>query len=1366
MKKVLGLDLGVASIGWALVNQAENENEKSSIIKIGVRVNPLTSDEKQNFTAGKTITTNADRRDKRSKRRNLQRYHLRRDNLIELLKNSGWIDNETLLSENGNKSTFETYKLRAKAVEEEISLSELARVLLMINKKRGYKSNRKAKGKESGTFLDDSEISKILYEKYLTPGEYSLSLLANDKKNLPDFYPSDLQAELDRIWNKQKIFYPELLTDDFRKDIQGRGTQDVTKLFNSRYQVFTAENKGKQRKIQSLEWRVRALSEKIEIDVLAYIIANLSGAINSSSSYLGNISDRSKKLYINGITIGQYLYNNLMSNPHFSIKNNVFYRLDYLDEFERIWEKQKTFHNELTPELKTKIRDNIIFYQRRLKSQKYLVSYCNFEPQRKVAPKSSIFFQEFKIWQTINNLSLTNTDTGEIRELSIEEKIKIAQELQVKKELDSKSVFDLIIDNKQERREYELNYNKLQGNITISEIFEKFLEICDIVNQKDSDYKKLSANEIKSIIKNTFTNNGYNCSILDFDTSLNKKDLEKQPLFKLWHLLYSYENDNSATGDHSLIQKISELLNMPEDLARIVSTISFTNDYASLSHHAISKILPFLKQGYIYDKACMQAGYKHSESSLTKEEIDNKELVVSLKPIPKNSLRNPVVEKILNQMINVINALDSSFGKPDEIHIEMARELKQNQKQREVTSKRNDQQEKDNANISELLKKAPFNLKYVSKSDIVKYRLYEELKLNGYKTLYSGKYISKEELFSRKIDIEHIIPQAIMFNDSYSNKTLEFREINQEKDKMTALDYVTTKGNDLLEQYKRIVNELYRSKAISRSKKDFLLMDFSHVPDDFLNRDLSNTQYIAREARNILEQYVKVVMPTTGGITSKLREDWQLVDVMKELNLPKYEKAGLVAVITDKDGNQKLSIKDWSKREDHRHHAMDALTIAFTKPSYIQYLNNIKAKSDKNSAIYGIATKETKVITNGTKKKRIFIPPMPLDELRNAFKNELETLLVSVKAKNKVVTQNINKSKNRGGYNKKIQLTPRGRLHAEQIYGLRKRYKTELIPIKKIDLEKVNSVASEKERNALIERLMQFNGDPKKAFCGKNSPDKNPIWLDKIHSKQVGDKVKCVELEIGYSIRKEINKDISVNSVNKVIDSKCRKLLEERLKGYDNNPKTAFANLDANPIWLNKEKGIKLKRISILESFPGIPLHHKKDKEGKTILNDENHSIPTDYVNPKNNHHVAIYRNAEGNLEEIVVTFMEVLERKIKGEPIINKEYNKDKGWVFLFSMKINEMFVFPNKETYFDPTIIDLKNPANNKLISPNLYRVQSVSKKDYWFRHHHCSKKDDTKELKNITWKRVKSINELNKVIKVRIDHIGNIVDVGEYD
>ena len=110
---------------------------------------------------------------------------------------------------------------------------------------------------------------------------------------------------------------------------------------------------------------------------------------------------------------------------------------------------------------------------------------------------------------------------------------------------------------------------------------------------------------------------------------------------------------------------------MPEDYAKILANIVFKSDYSSLSAKAIGKILPHLKDGLQYDVACEYAGYRHSKSSLTKEELENKKLKDRLEILPKNSLRNPVVEKILNQMVNVVNEVIDTYGKPDEIRIEI-----------------------------------------------------------------------------------------------------------------------------------------------------------------------------------------------------------------------------------------------------------------------------------------------------------------------------------------------------------------------------------------------------------------------------------------------------------------------------------------------------------------------------------------------------------------------------------------------------------------------------------------------------------------------------------------------------------------------
>src|SRR5690625_5440573 len=125
------------------------------------------------------------------------------------------------------------------------------------------------------------------------------------------------------------------------------------------------------------------------------------------------------------------------------------------------------------------------------------------------------------------------------------------------------------------------------------------------------------------------------------------------------------------------------------------------------------------------------------------------------------------------------------------------------------------------------------------------------------------------------------------------------------------------------------------------------MMKAEDIPDDFLNRDLGNTAYIARKAREILLDITRRVTVTSGKITARLREDWGLIDVLKELNWPKYKAAGMTYYEENRHKQQLRRIEDWTKRNDHRHHAMDAITVAFTKPGIIQYLNNLNAESRK-----------------------------------------------------------------------------------------------------------------------------------------------------------------------------------------------------------------------------------------------------------------------------------------------------------------------------------------------------------------------------------------------------------------------------------
>lgn len=1395
MKRILGLDLGTASIGWALVDEKENDSEHSSIIRIGVRENPLTVDEETNYEKGKSITTNADRRLKRSMRRNLQRFKLRRKNLVECLLSAGIMTDATKLYETGNRTTFNTYRARARAVTEEISLEDFARVMMMINKKRGYKSNRKIKGDDEGELVDGMDVAKRLYDNHLTPGQLLLELDKQGKKSRPPFYRSDLQSEFDKIWAIQREFYPEILTDQFKDTIAQYGKNQTSSAFYGIYKISTAKTSGKDKYRQTLTWRTDALSKQIDIEALAYVLADINGAINNSSKRLAMISDRSKELYFNHLTVGQYLMKRLDENPNASLKNIIFYRQDYLDEFEAIWQCQEKHHPELTPELKAELRDIVIFYQRNLKSCKSLVDTCEFEHKEhkaivdgkektiniglKVCPKSSPLFQDFKIWQVLNNLQVSvvghrrrkiKSDSRQLslfadneieatqRYLTLEEKNKLFKELTIKGKLPKAKILSLLFDKP---KELDLNYQEVEGNNTMAAIYGAIRNIISLTGNGEYDFNRMTADKIQGLVGDILGRLGYKTDFLSFNPLLEGKAMEQQPAYKLWHLLYSYTGDNSNTGNEALYRKIEELCGFEKEYAQELAKLSFPADYGNLSAKAIRKILPYMMRGMGYSDACEQTGYVHSARSLTKQQLKDKEYKTQLDILPRNSLHNPVVEKILNQMINVVNDVAREYGRPDEIRIEMARELKKSQAERQSLDEAIRKNTAESEKIRKLLE-TEFGMKHPSRNDILRYRLYEELRPNGFKTLYTNTYIPRHELFSKKFDIEHIIPQARLFDDSFSNKTLETRTANIEKGDSTAYDYVRKKyDEEEAQRYEERVRELFEAKAISKTKRDHLLMTADDIPTDFIDRDLKNSQYIARKAVEILEQIAPRVTTTTGTITSRLREDWQLVDIMKELDWDKYDKRGMTETYTDKDGHIVRHIKNWTKRDDQRHHAMDALTIAFTKQSIVQYLNNLNARSDKSGSIYGIQQKE--LHRDPKSGKLTFNAPIPLDKFRAEAKRHLQSVLISIKAKNKVATQNVNHYKVRNGKAKKVELTPRGALHNETVYGKITNYKAELKKVGgKFTEDVCLMVANRKYREALLKRLAEYGGNAKKAFTGSNSLERKPIWIDDSHSSCVPTTVKLFSKVDVFTIRKPVDKDLNVD---KVIDQKVRAILQKRLDEFGGDAGKAFSNLDQNPIWLNKEKGIAIKRVKIRAAITGVPIRDKRDIEGKTIYDSDGNPVPNDYVETDGNHHSAIFQDADGNLQEHVVTFYEATANAINGQPIVDKFYNYAKGWRFLFTIKQNEFFVFPNAETGFDPHEIDLTDPSNYVLISPNLFRVQNLSKSYYVFRHHLETKVNYAKTLKDVTWKRITSLKNLEGMVKVRIDHIGNIVAVGEY-
>ncbi|RKY61368.1 MAG: type II CRISPR RNA-guided endonuclease Cas9, partial [Candidatus Neomarinimicrobiota bacterium] len=218
MSKILGLDLGTNSIGWAII-----DNEKNSIVNSGVRIFP---EGVNRTTSGSEVSKNEDRRNARSIRRQNFRFKQRRDELVsKLQKYKLYPENDSELGEYFLKNP---YSLRKKGLDEKLTLLELGRILYHLNERRGFKTNRKINDKqESKIFTGKDEVTGIIDTQkaindnnFRTLGEY-LASINTDTKRIRNRYTlrKMYKDEFEVIWNKQKEYYPEILTSEVKDDI-------------------------------------------------------------------------------------------------------------------------------------------------------------------------------------------------------------------------------------------------------------------------------------------------------------------------------------------------------------------------------------------------------------------------------------------------------------------------------------------------------------------------------------------------------------------------------------------------------------------------------------------------------------------------------------------------------------------------------------------------------------------------------------------------------------------------------------------------------------------------------------------------------------------------------------------------------------------------------------------------------------------------------------------------------------------------------------------------------------------------------------------------------------------------------------------
>lgn len=802
--------------------------------------------------------------------------------------------------------------------------------------------------------------------------------------------------------------------------------------------------------INPYELRKKALSEKLTLEEIGRIFYHLiqrrgflsnsrkggsdDGTIFKGNAKEGKIGIDETVESIADTTLGSYFYDIFpKANEPFKsglerIRNRYTTRKMYVDEFELIWNKQNQYHYQLTPELKELFggrkldghkADGILFHQRPLRSQKHLIGKCSFEQTKTKCPISAIPVELFRIWQWVNTVEFN----GE--KITNEEREKMIELLLVSEKIEFKKLRKAI---GKESADFKFNYkddDKIVGTHTIS----------NLSNKKYFGKKW-------------------------FDLSEKEQD-------DIWHVLYFFES-KSNLKDYAI-----KNWNFTNEQAESISKFNVKDGFASLSRKAITNILPFLIEGYTYDVAVVMGGVKNSfgekwqtetpeinkkqldfidniydiirskikggfidtikeilkkEFGFTEKQfkklyhhsavIDQKSLLDKLptgtvadKEIQK--IKNPIVITALFELRKLVNELIVDYGQLDEIKVEMARDLKVSKTQRNQIRREQKRLEKENDRVKERL--VENNIR-ITHDNILLYKLWEECK----KTCpYTGKSISIIQLFSGEVQIEHIHPWSRSLNDSFNNKTLCFADENRRKGDKTPFEFYGNDEQNWSAIKERALKLFSDTKEYPNSYQKFKRFILTKFDEDFSSRQLNDTRYISKEAKGYLGQICSKVLVSPGQATANLRQKWGMNHILN-------------------DDNEKT-------REDHRHHAVDALVMACTKISYIQELSKWN-RYNRNSTLKDF--------------------PMPWEGFRKEAENAVDNILVSHKRTSNDITVRTHAVEKNGKVHKNKGVAARGQLHKETVFGKRNFNGEEAFHIRK----PIESLTTEKQ----LEKIVDF----------------------------------------------------------------------------------------------------------------------------------------------------------------------------------------------------------------------------------------------------------------------------------------------------
>lgn len=764
MKKILGLDLGTNSIGWAVVNEAEGVLQ--GIEAAGSRIIPMSADQMGDFEKGNSISQTKERTGYRGTRRLRERFLLRRERLHRVLKLIGFLpghyassideygklvrgtepkiewqrDKEgkcefifqdsfenmlevfrreypQVLSDRKIPADWTLYYLRKKALTQKIEKEELAWVLLNFNQKRGYYQLRGEDEEVDATKRED--YMKLQVVDVEDSGERKgKATWYNVKLDNGLVYKRASEQPLDWV-GKFKEF---IVTTQLDKD----GCVKVDK---------DGEPKVSIRLPKDDDWTL--LKKRTEVDI-----------------------ENSNK------TVGEFIFDNILAKPDVKIIGKLVRTIErkfYKSELKRILVKQSEFHPELTdaalyaycietlyPNNESYrnsiagkgfvylLSDDIILYQRSLKSKKHLVSNCPYETRSyidtatgqavsspvKCIAKSNPLFQEFRLWQFVSNLKIyandgRNTDvTGQYLE-NYEDWAKLFEWLNERKEVDQTTLLTKYFGFKKMGDRMPFRWNYVED-------------------------KKYPCNKTRAAIVAKLENS---------EVARLSDDL----MSKIWHLLYSVKTKEEIDavfserkiGSGGIYDELRQ--NFSDDTISKLKSIRFEDeDYGSYSEKAIKKLLPLMRVGKYWEEAavvqsagdridkilsgeydekiadkvrdkvvslqkvedyqglplwlaCYVVYGRHSEGRETRKWTSPSDIDLYLNEFQQHFLRNPIVEQVVTEALRTVRDIWRKVGHIDEIHVELGRELKSTSEQRAKTTRRILENENTNQRIRTLL---------------------------------------------------------------------------------------------------------------------------------------------------------------------------------------------------------------------------------------------------------------------------------------------------------------------------------------------------------------------------------------------------------------------------------------------------------------------------------------------------------------------------------------------------------------------------------------------------------------------------------------------------------------------------------------